>query len=817
MAAPPLALLALAVSLSAQSVRGIVVQPDGATRAAGVIVVAVGDSGAPSRALTNTKGEFAIALGKPGSYSLRALRIGFRPTEGPRITVAKDETIRAQIQLNDVAVSLMAVTVKGDDVCRTRPDSGALVTRAWEEARKAIMSAGLSATDAPLVAEWIEYDRTLEATGRVVRGLRVRTTNRVTTHAIKSAPADVLAEKGYVIPDGEETSYHAPDGDVLLSDAFAATHCFQVVVPPGRGADSLIGVAFRPARDRRDVRDIDGTFWLDRRSAELRWMDFKYTNMPSIADQASPGGRVEFLRLGGGGWLIGNWSIRMPEFGRALASAMVGRTNVVRAPNTSVLRAIQVTGGQVTKVLRGDSVVYQAVGAALNLQVISLDESISPTGTMLHLVGTDYVAKAGADGRIRISPVLEGRYEARIHTSIMDTLGLSPITREIEIGRRATIDTVRLAAPLDMARAVCGGGSADHTGLVRGTVRDSVGAPIPNAAVQVSWFGSMKIIGDARRADRVGWSEQNVAVLSDGYGRWRSCGVPRGVPITVTVKTDAGTDARRVRMGDEQAMLAADLVLHRAAATTDIVLPKDNRALVELWASDNAGTVLPDVTLDVDLPGGGTRTINTGVSGHALIPDVAAGRVTVRARKIGYLPGRVVVSVATGRNTIPIIMSSTGFPTLDTVRIVGDVRRRNDRFDEFDTRRLNGSATRSITRAEIEKRNPVDAWQMLTNLPSVKIAQQGGVVIARSMRVENARLLSDAPCYMKVMVDGVLMSETESVGNGDSKTAYPNLANLPPPDQIRGIEVFAGPASIPVQYSGAGNNKWCGLIAVWTR
>jgi hypothetical protein len=29
--------------------------------------------------------------------------------------------------------------------------------------------------------------------------------------------------------------------------------------------------------------------------------------------------------------------------------------------------------------------------------------------------------------------------------------------------------------------------------------------------------------------------------------------------------------------------------------------------------------------------------------------------------------------------------------------------------------------------------------------------------------------------------------------------------------------VFAGPSSIPVQYNGAGTNKWCGLIAVWTR
>src|SRR6185369_15298413 len=100
------------------------------------------------------------------------------------------------------------------------------------------------------------------------------------------------------------------------------------------------------ARDRRDIRDIEGTFWLDRRTAELKWMDFGYTNMPSIADKASPGGRVEFLRLGTGSWLIGKWNIRMPEFGRAINAQSTGNLGrIIQSPNTNVLRAIQVTGG----------------------------------------------------------------------------------------------------------------------------------------------------------------------------------------------------------------------------------------------------------------------------------------------------------------------------------------------------------------------------------------------------------------------------------------------------------------------------------------
>ena len=44
-----------------------------------------------------------------------------------------------------------------------------------------------------------------------------------------------------------------------------------------------------------------------------------------------------------------------------------------------------------------------------------------------------------------------------------------------------------------------------------------------------------------------------------------------------------------------------------------------------------------------------------------------------------------------------------------------------------------------------------------------------------------------------------------------------DLRMLPPPEEVYGLEVFAGPSSIPPQYGGVGVGKWCGLIAVWTR
>jgi hypothetical protein len=86
--------------------------------------------------------------------------------------------------------------------------------------------------------------------------------------------------------------------------------------------------------------------------------------------------------------------------------------------------------------------------------------------------------------------------------------------------------------------------------------------------------------------------------------------------------------------------------------------------------------------------------------------------------------------------------------------------------------------------------------------------------------VSNRGMSGGGQCFMMVMVDGVLM--------GGDRDGLFDLRSLPAPDEIHGIEVFAGAASIPVRYGGESGtpavkpgvpqaSKSCGLIAVWTR
>ena len=156
----------------------------------------------------------------------------------------------------------------------------------------------------------------------------------------------------------------------------------------------------------------------------------------------------------------------------------------------------------------------------------------------------------------------------------------------------------------------------------------------------------------------------------------------------------------------------------------------------------------------------------------------------------------------------PIILSAISAPMLDTMRVVAE-RSVPARLKGFEDRLRLRQTTASMTSEDIYKRNPADAWQMLTNVSSVRVSVQGDDVVAVSTRTMVSSF-DMQPCFMRIIVDGIEMSTKP----GDPKV---NLRNLPAPSEIHGIEVFAGPATVPPEFGGVGSGKWCGLIAIWTK
>src|SRR5262245_43226030 len=109
-----LALAALALTpawLAAQTVRGVAVDP--ASRPLSGIVVQLMDSAAniAARALTNERGEFRLTSPRPGTFRVRALRIGFRPETSEPMTLRVSEEREHRLVLAGVAVSLATIRV----------------------------------------------------------------------------------------------------------------------------------------------------------------------------------------------------------------------------------------------------------------------------------------------------------------------------------------------------------------------------------------------------------------------------------------------------------------------------------------------------------------------------------------------------------------------------------------------------------------------------------------------------------------------------------------------------------------------------------
>ena len=122
----------------------------------------------------------------------------------------------------------------------------------------------------------VNYARTVELKGELVREQRLTTEARRTFRAYTSWSPESLAVNGYtaegMVGGRRAVVYRAPDATTLMAESFAATHCFSLVKGTGRHTGS-IGLAFEPF-DRKSFRvDIRGTFWIEQATSRLQLID----------------------------------------------------------------------------------------------------------------------------------------------------------------------------------------------------------------------------------------------------------------------------------------------------------------------------------------------------------------------------------------------------------------------------------------------------------------------------------------------------------------------------------------------------------------
>jgi hypothetical protein len=306
----------------AQVVRGDVA--DSATGAPlfAAMIVAYDTAGARAGgAITNDSGHFALRLPAAGRFSIRAERIGYASSAPVTFDVSAGATITEHLIVTTVAVTLSSVVITGSGHCNVRPAEGVETALLYEEARKALYATQIVADGQLIYAVRMRYKRTLDGTSLIVRKDLTVIDSVTLAHPWQTpATPEELAKGGYeIVYKGEpapgfimpgDSTLAAPDADVLLSDAFARTHCFHARRDPD-AHPGLIGLAFDPAL-KRSVPDVTGTLWLDSLSAELRYVEFRHTNLFPEVSPRKYGGRMDFERLPGGFWIVKRWTIRMP-------------------------------------------------------------------------------------------------------------------------------------------------------------------------------------------------------------------------------------------------------------------------------------------------------------------------------------------------------------------------------------------------------------------------------------------------------------------------------------------------------------------------
>jgi hypothetical protein len=529
------------LSLAAQAVRGSVVVESGGEPVPSALVLLL-DAAGNTRAgtLTGPDGRFSLAAPAPGTYVLRVDRIGHESAVSPVLALRAGETMEQRLVAPARAVQLEGISVRQSGRssgrrCQLRPGAGEAAATLWTEARKALNAAAWAQGARRTTYEVVRFDRELDPGSLGVLREDRRVGTAVTTHPFASIPADSLSRRGFVQSGPAGTFYYAPDALVLLSDTFLDDHCFRVAEGGGEG---LVGLAFQPVPGR-GVPEVRGVFWLDRASAELRWLEYEYVGLPASLPEGKLGGRVEFQRLPSGAWFVSRWALRMPRLARESGRVreVTGRSAWVPGGPEKLVGIVE-TGGEVRIGGAGERAPLPARLAVAGSVYDSL-RAAPLAGASVFLSGTVHRATAGADGRFRLEDVPEGEYQASFSHPLLAALGVAPPVRTLSV-RAGEPPALELAVPsaATLAAAVCpGGGAAGSAGLV-GAVRGPAGEPVPGARVVLSW-------GRRGRVETVAGAE----------GAYRACGIPAGARVAAEVRSD-GLAPGRAELGPASAPLA---------------------------------------------------------------------------------------------------------------------------------------------------------------------------------------------------------------------------------------------------------------------
>ncbi len=783
---------------TAQTVLGRVLERGGGGPVAGAMVRLHDAAGVPTGVgwLTAADGRFRLQAPVGGRYELHVERIGFQPTVVSGVDVADGgiASIDVPVDTQPIALDGIRVEARGG---RCQPDErGGSAQLVWDEARKALAAASWTQTQVDLRFLVTLWDRQISA--RTSQILYEETEQRevVGANSVQSLPPQRLLAEGYVHRDQSFSYYYAPDAEVLLSDEFQDTHCFRVLEPE-RNAPWL-GLAFEPNADRR-VPDVEGTIWLDRVSARLDRVEFRYTglNVPG-ANRAR--GEVHFAELEDGRWIVSEWFIQAP-----MGRAPVGTPGVMRRGDESQIHEV----GNSVELVEGQGILWRPDIAPAVVRGVVYDSIAGErvAGATVRVAGGNVRASAGLDGRYELRGVRPGMHRVTFSHPRLDSLGVTTGWRTVELqpGGVLELDLVVPSWTTLLARS-CGEAGA---GSLVGYVYTRGGGKVGGATVEA--------------LDRRDASGAPITATSDAQGSFVFCELPIGVARLVARMGSAESEVIEVRT-DSARHVQADLTVRPRVAVAPI--PGALRpALVGTVVASASRAPLEGVAVSV-LGADGEAVAGTisDEEGRFAVVLEEGGEVYLRVARLGY---RGAVSEAIrlddGTRRVEVLLPEEAIE-LDPVIVVVDTRSPILERVGFYERAVAHPGS-FIQRDDVEAVSPARTSDLLGRVPGVRVTTDAtGGQLRRRVLFNRLALLEGELCYPAIFMDDQLIR----IGGSRSETQapaiqgvepppgedVPSVDELVPPHEIVAVEMYENAARLPSRFIGLGTH--CGVIVFWT-
>lgn len=503
-----------------QAVTGVVLDAATSAPLPGVLLSLLdSDDERVGAVLSDEAGRFAMEVARFGLYRLRAERIGLQTTISDSFRVFGTDPHFERVLMGSRAVEIAGLVVDSRvEQCRIDQGEAVRIQRWWQEVRTALGVSSVVQGQGLAHFEVERFERTWGPELRRIVSTDSRREMSLSDRPFVSADAEFLSQGGFV--QGEVTGqreYYAPDAEVLLSNVFLSEHCFSLTEHDDE--ESLLGLSFEPTRER-DVVDIHGTLWVDTTTAELRSLDFRYSDMDDLPENES-GGFVSFEYLPSGAWVVRDWYIRMPRLG----------SQRPRGREELVLLGYMDVGGRLTPLETAsvDTERLGAVGAILGVVYDSI-HGRGLSGATVSIIGTRFQAVTGDGGEFTLTNVPVGEHHVTFFHETAEAWGLGSPYGLVEVDEGRT-SSVRLALPgfRQTARILCMGSGPDAEAVLLGRLVDAEGEGLGNVTIEVGWD----------EEDVSGVRVTNTQEYRTGSdGRYYVCTAPSEMQLRVRLRVD---------------------------------------------------------------------------------------------------------------------------------------------------------------------------------------------------------------------------------------------------------------------------------------